>query len=57
MLGLLIHILILALVLYIVFKYLLPMIPDSTIRTIVMIIVVLMAISSLLRFLPGFAYF
>ena len=57
MLGLLIHILIIALVLYIVFKYLLPLIPDSTIRTIVMIIVVLMAISSLLRFLPGFTYF
>ena len=50
---LLVHLLILCLVLYLIFNYLLPLIPDATIQTILKIIVILLAIVSLLRYIPG----
>lgn len=53
LIGLLVHILILAVILYLIFNYLLPLIPDATLRLFVQIIVVLIAILSFLRYLPA----
>ena len=50
---LLIHLLVLTIILYLVFQYLIPMIPDGFIQRIVQIIAVLIAIISLLRYIPG----
>lgn len=54
--SLLVHVLVLVLILYLIFQYLLPMIPDATVRMFLTIIVVLIAIVSLLGYIPGWPY-
>jgi hypothetical protein len=51
--ALLIHIIVLSVILYLVFQYLIPMLPDAVLQRIVTILVVLIAILSFLRYLPA----